>query len=164
VTELSEPVNPALRLQKRQSGTRSLPLHYHSHTSAYFIISNMLLAKQEPFYIELLGFWTWHIIYRSDTQSFGACSTIEILAILLWHSIEQRNETHNNGAVLNNVTYCTKHRTNVKQNHTCALHLPMLWSHTRLRQPGCKQGAHTYRCCKIVVTHYTDPEQFNTST
>ena len=39
VTELSEPVNPALRLQKRQSGTRSLPLHCQSHTSAYFIIS-----------------------------------------------------------------------------------------------------------------------------
>jgi len=92
VTELSELVNPALRLQKRQSGTRSLPLHYQSHTSAYFIISNILLAKQEPFYIELLGFWTSHIIYRSDTQSFGACSMIEKLAILLWHSTIRTEE------------------------------------------------------------------------
>ena len=92
VTELSEPVNPVLHLQKRQSGTRSLPLHCQSHTSAYFIISNMLLAKQEPFYIGLLGFCTSRIIYCSDTQSFGACSTIEIPAILWWHSTIRTEE------------------------------------------------------------------------
>jgi len=52
----------------------------------------MLLAKQEPFYIKLLGFWTSHIIYRSVTQSFGACSMIKILTILLWHSTIRTEE------------------------------------------------------------------------